>query len=151
MKKVKIILFFILATFLILLIFSKHVENPTTMRNQIVSYSKRFIGVPYVWGGTTPSGFDCSGFVQYVYANNKSYKIQLPRTTYDQINVGTSISKTNLQPGDLVFFGSASSPNHVGIYTGSNQFIEAPHTGANVKIDTLSNMTDFFAARRIIN
>ena len=149
MKKGKIILFLI-AVLLISIIYSKHIENPTRMGNQVVSYAKRFIGVPYVWGGTTPSGFDCSGFVQYIYANNKSYKIQIPRTTYDQINVGKPIAKTNLQPGDLVFFGSASSVDHVGIYIGSNQFIEAPHTGANVRISTLSTMTDFYAARRIV-
>ena len=151
MKKVKVILILILATFFILLIYFKHVENPPAIGNEVVSYAKRFIGVPYVWGGTTPSGFDCSGFVQYVYANNKSYKIKLPRTTYDQINMGKPISKTKLQPGDLVFFGSASSPDHVGIYIGSNQFIESPHTGDNVKIAALSTMTDFIEARRIIH
>ena len=127
------------------------VIDTTTIGNQIVAYAKQFLGVPYVWGGTTPYGFDCSGFVQYVYANNGSYEVQLPRTTYEQINVGTPISTANLQPGDLVFFGSASAPYHVGIYIGLNQFIESPCPGANVRISTLSTRTDFCAAMRIIN
>ncbi|WP_051624218.1 C40 family peptidase [Clostridium akagii] len=118
--------------------------------NQIVAYAEKFLGVPYVYGGATPAGFDCSGLIQYVYAHNGSYEIQLPRTTYSQINVGTSVAKSNLQPGDLVFFGSLSSPYHAGIYIGSNQFIEAPHTGANVRTATLSTRTDYCGARRII-
>ena len=125
--------------------------NINALGNKVVSYSKKFIGVPYVYGGTTPSGFDCSGFVQYIYAYNGAYQIQLPRTTYEQINVGKAISKSNLQPGDLVFFGIESSPNHVGIYIGSNQFIESSHTGANVRISTLNTRTNYCAARRIIN
>ncbi|MGV8984165.1 C40 family peptidase [Clostridium sp.] len=129
----------------------KLLSNVNGLGNKIVSYSKKFIGVPYVYRGITPSGFDCSGFVQYVYAHNGSYQIQLPRTTYDQINIGTPISKSNSQPGDLVFFGDNSSPHHVGIYIGLNQFIEAPYTGANVRISTLNTRTDFCAVRRIIN
>lgn len=128
-----------------------NVNNVNVLGNQVVVYSKKYIGVPYVYGGTTPSGFDCSGFVQYVYAHNGLYQIQLPRTTYDQINVGTPVSKSNLQPGDLVFFGSASSPHHVGIYISLNLFIEAPHSGANVRISKLNSRTDYFAARTIIN
>ncbi|MCJ7689371.1 MAG: peptidoglycan-binding protein, partial [Clostridiaceae bacterium] len=124
--------------------------NVTALGNNIVSYSIKFIGVPYVYGGTTPSGFDCSGFVQYVYAHNGSYQIQLPRTTYDQINIGTPISLSNPQPGDLVFFGIKSSPHHVGIYIGLNKFIEAPHTGANVRVSTLNARKDFCAVIRII-
>jgi cell wall-associated NlpC family hydrolase len=118
--------------------------------NKVVSYAEKFLGVHYVYGGTTPSGFDCSGFVQYVYAHNGAYQVQIPRTTYDQVKVGTPVSKSSLQPGDLVFFGIASSPYHVGMYIGSNQFIESPKTGFNVRISTLSTRTDFCGARRII-
>mgnify|MGYP001590329577 CR=1 FL=1 len=118
--------------------------------NKVVAYAIKFIGIPSLFGGTTPSGFDCSGFIQYIYAHNGSYQVKLPRVTYDQINIGTPVSKSNLLPGDLVFFGIASSPSHDGIYVGSNQFIDAPHTGANVRISTLSTRTDFCAARRII-
>mgnify|MGYP001560479080 CR=1 FL=1 len=118
--------------------------------NKVVAYSKKFIGVPYLYGGTTPAGFDCSGFVQYVYAHNGAYQVKLPRETYAQIKVGTPISKADLQPGDLVFFGSISSPSHDGIYIGSNQFIESPHTGANVRVSMLNTRKDFCAARRII-
>jgi len=129
---------------------NQSVNNLIGTSNQVISYAEKFLGVPYVYGGAAPSGFDCSGFVQYVYAHNGAYQIQLPRTTYTQIKVGTPIAKSNLQPGDLVFFGSISSPYHEGIYIGSNQFIEAPHTGANVRTATLSTRTDYCAARRII-
>ncbi|AGK95749.1 NlpC/P60 family protein [Clostridium pasteurianum] len=125
-------------------------SNQSDLGDQIVNYAKKFIGLPYVYGGSTPAGFDCSGFVQYVYANNGAYNVQLPRTTYDQINAGTAVDKSNLRPGDLVFFGSESAPYHVGIYVGSDQFIESPNTGAAVRISTLSTRTDFCAARRII-
>jgi len=127
--------------------------NINALGDKVVSYSKGFIGVPYVYGGTSPLGFDCSGFVQYVYAHNGLYQIQLPRTTYEQINIGIPISMaiSNFQPGDLVFFGNNSAPHHVGIYIGSNQFIEAPYTGANVRISTLNSRIDFCAVRRIIN
>lgn len=124
--------------------------NIKTVESQVVSYSKKFIGVHYLYGGTTPSGFDCSGFVQYVYSHNSSFKVKLPRITTDQVKVGTPIAKSNLQPGDLVFFGSKSSPHHVGMYIGSNQFIDAPHTGVSVRISTLSTRTDLCAARRVI-
>ncbi|WP_163239091.1 C40 family peptidase [Clostridium sporogenes] len=113
--------------------------------NEIVQYAKKFLGVPYVWGGTTPNGFDCSGFVQYVYAH---FGKQLPRTTYTQVKCGTAVSLNNLRPGDLVFFYPGSNgPDHVGIYIGNNQYIHAPHTGDHVKISYLSNC---YAARRIL-
>ncbi|MFT8315634.1 MAG: NlpC/P60 family protein [Clostridium sp.] len=125
-------------------------SNQSDLGDQIVNYAKKFIGLAYVYGGSTPSGFDCSGFVQYVYANNGAYNVQLPRTTYDQINAGTAVDKSNLRPGDLVFFGDPSAPYHDGIYIGADQFIESPNTGSSVRISTLSTRTDFSAARRII-
>ncbi|WP_425800758.1 C40 family peptidase [Desulfitobacterium sp. Sab5] len=90
----------------------------------IISTAKRYLGVSYVWGGTTPSGFDCSGFTQYVFAQ---HGISLPRISRDQFNSGAHVSLNNLQPGDLVFFSLDQDKviDHVGIYTGSGQFINA--------------------------
>ncbi len=100
MKKKTTILSMFLAVFMVLAL---NVGNVKAAANgqDIVNYAKKFIGTPYATNGTTPSGFDCSGFVQYVYRNAAG--INLPRTTYDQINVGTAVSQSNLQPGDLVF------------------------------------------------
>lgn len=95
-----------------------------TKASTIIATSKTYIGVQYVFGGTTPSGFDCSGFVQYVFAKNG---ITLPRVSRDQFKVGTSVSFSNLQPGNLVFFSFAKNGvvDHVGIYVGNGQFINA--------------------------
>ncbi|MHC6181368.1 C40 family peptidase [Clostridium sp. JNZ X4-2] len=110
----------------------------------VVAYASNFLGVPYVWGGTSPSGFDCSGLVQYVYAH---FGINLPRTSQEQQNVGTAVSRSELQPGDLVFFGSPAY--HVGIYVGGGSFINAPKTGDVVKIASLDNRSDFSGGRRV--
>lgn len=110
----------------------------------LVQYALSFRGVPYKWGGTTPSGFDCSGFVQYVYAH---FGIHLSRTTYTQIKEGVAVSRNNLQPGDLVFFGYGS-PHHVGIYIGDNAYVHAPQTGDVVKISPLTRK-DYMGARRV--
>lgn len=116
------------------------------LSNPIVKYGCSFLGIPYVWGGDTPSGFDCSGLVQYIY---KNFGIDLPRTTYEQVNCGTEISKDNLIPGDLVFFGEKSAPHHVGLYVGNNCYLQAPQTGDVVKISSLSDRSDFCTARRV--
>ena len=109
--------------------------------NAIVDYAYQFLGTPYLWGGTTPSGFDCSGFTQYVFKNAAG--ISLPRTTYDQINVGVAVSYNNLQPGDLVF----PHTGHVGIYIGGGQMIHAPSSGDVVKV---SSVYKFYTARRVV-
>ena len=112
----------------------------------VVTYAASFQGVPYVWGGTSPSGFDCSGFVQYVYAH---FGVSLPRTSEEQFGAGTSVSESNLQPGDLVFFhNSGSGPGHVGMYIGNGLMIHAPHTGDVVKIMPLSYENGFCGAKR---
>lgn len=111
--------------------------------SSIVSFAKSFIGVPYVYGGSTPRGFDCSGFTSYVFSH---FGISLPRTAQQQSQVGTAVSRSNLQPGDLIFFGSPAY--HVAIYVGGNMYIHSPQTGDHVKISTLYNYT---SARRVIN
>ncbi|MBP1743516.1 MAG: hypothetical protein H6Q58_494 [Firmicutes bacterium] len=110
----------------------------------IVAYASNFIGTPYAWGGNGPSTFDCSGFTCYVF---RHFGISLPRTASGQQGVGTSVAKANLQPGDLVFFGSPA--HHVGIYVGNGCYIHAPRTGDVVKISSLSSRSDYSGARRV--
>lgn len=117
-------------------------SSGSSMGSQIVAYAKNFIGVPYVWGGSSPSGFDCSGFVQYVY---RHFGVSLPRTTYSQVAMGRSVSRSDLAPGDLVFFRSAG---HVGIYVGGETYIHAPQTGRTISIDSMAHRS-LYAARRI--
>jgi peptidoglycan DL-endopeptidase CwlO len=105
------------------------------------SIALRYLGVPYVWGGASPSGFDCSGLVMYVYAQ---LGISLPHYTVAQWNATEPIASP--APGDLVFFNSLG---HVGIYIGGGQFVDAPHTGAVVRIDSLSSFGGYDGARRV--
>jgi cell wall-associated NlpC family hydrolase len=112
--------------------------------NAVIANAKQYLGVPYVWGGSTPSGFDCSGFVSYVY---RSVGISLPRTSSAQQNVGTRISLNQVQPGDLVFRGSPAY--HVGIYIGGGKYIHAPQTGDVVKIAPFDS-SEFSTASRIL-
>lgn len=118
----------------------------------IVELARKYLGTQYVWGGSDPSGFDCSGLVTYVFGQNG---ISLPRVTYDQINVGQSVQPNKLRPGDLVFFDTdrkRSGPDHVGIYVGGGKFIHAPRPGAKVKISSLADgyyMDRWMGGRRI--
>jgi len=114
--------------------------------DSVIAYASSFLGTPYVWGGTSPSpGFDCSGFTQYVY---KKFGVSVGRTTYDQIKDGVGVSRDQLKPGDLVFFGTYSNPHHMGMYVGDGMYIHAPHTGDVVKISPL-NRSDYLTARRV--
>lgn len=107
----------------------------------IVGIAMKYRGYPYVWGGNTPSGFDCSGFTQWVY---RQVGVSLPRTTFSQWNVGTHVSYDQLQPGDLVFFTTEGVfCNHVGIYLGGGEFISAATPSQGVIVQSLSN--PFFA------
>ncbi len=106
--------------------------------SEIVSYAKTLIGTPYVHGGSSPKGFDCSGFTQYVYAH---FGGNLPRTSAGQYGCGTFVDKSQLQPGDLVFFKSSSRISHVGIYVGGGSFIHSPQAGDKVKISNFSSTT----------
>lgn len=123
--------------------------------NALIAYAKTALGTPYAWGGVDmKKGIDCSGLPYDVFAH---FGIQLPRVTYDQINVGSSVPVNQLRPGDLVFFDTDASkkgPDHVGIYIGNGQFIHAPKTGDVVKISSLSDsyyMNRLMGSRRVID
>jgi cell wall-associated NlpC family hydrolase len=109
---------------------------PNTLGGQAVALAYRFLGVPYVWGGATPQGFDCSGLTMYVYGQ---LGIKLGHYTGFQYYAGRHIPPDQLQPGDLVFFhaNSAGVPQHEGMYIGNGSFIHAPQTGDVVKISSL--------------
>lgn len=108
---------------------------------QAASIALQYLGVPYRWGGASPSGFDCSGLVMYVYAR---LGISLPHYTVAQWNATTRISSP--APGDLVFFNGLG---HVGIYIGGGRFVDAPHTGSVVRIDSMSSFGGYDGARRV--
>lgn len=109
--------------------------NQSSEKSGIVKTAKKYLGVPYKFGGATPRGFDCSGLVQYVYKRN-GYSV--PRTAIDQFKKGKAIRFSKAQPGDLLFFKTGSSPySHVVIYCGGMRFIHAPRTGKSVSIDSL--------------
>lgn len=101
----------------------------------VVAIAQRYLGVPYVWGGASPSGFDCSGLTMYCYAQ---VGIGLAHGATDQQRASTPVPLSALQPGDLVFFGSSSYSHHVGIYAGGGQMIHAPHTGAVVSYGSIA-------------
>ena len=114
--------------------------------SNIIAYASNFLGTPYLWGGTSPAtGFDCSGFTQYVYAH---FGVKIGRTTYDQINDGYGVSKDELQAGDLVFFGQNNNPTHMGIYVGNNTYIHSPRTGDVIKISSMDR-SDYITGRRV--
>jgi cell wall-associated NlpC family hydrolase len=112
---------------------------------EAAAIAARYLGVPYRWGGASPSGFDCSGLVMYVYAQ---LGISLPHYTVAQYHMGVPVPRSRLQPGDLVFFDGLG---HVGIYIGQNQFIHAPHTGDVVKVSAITGWyaQTYVGARRI--
>jgi cell wall-associated NlpC family hydrolase len=104
---------------------------PAPQYGGVVGIAMQYLGTPYVWGGMSPSGFDCSGFTSYVYAQAG---VSLPHHAASQFSYGTPVSQDELAPGDLVFFDGLG---HVGIYIGAGQFIHSPHTGDVVKISSL--------------
>lgn len=124
-----------------------------TLVDQLISFAKRFVGVRYRWGGTTPKGFDCSGFTQYVF---KSIGIKLNRTSTAQATQGSHVSKSELLPGDLVFFdtnGGNNHINHVGIYIGGGRFVQASSTGTGVTVSNINSgfyKDAYMTARRVI-
>jgi cell wall-associated NlpC family hydrolase len=108
-----------------------------TVGLEAVSIAERYLGVPYVWGGSDPTiGFDCSGLTMYVYAQ---LGIQLPHYAADQWSGGVRVDPFSVEPGDLVFFEpGVAGPGHVAIYVGDDQIVEAPHTGDVVKLASFS-------------
>jgi peptidoglycan DL-endopeptidase CwlO len=119
------------------------VGTPGVGHPQAASIALQYLGVPYVWGGASPRGFDCSGLVMYVYAQ---LGISLPHYTVAQWNATQPISQSEMQPGDLVFFNGLG---HVGIYIGGGRFVDAPHTGSVVRVDSISGFGGFDGARRV--
>lgn len=109
----------------------------------IILEAEKYLGVPYLWGGTTPDGFDCSGYMQYIFATKN---ISIPRVSQDQQSFSKKISMSEIKPGDLVFNKSSDS-THVGMYIGNDMFIHAPHTGDVVKITQLSTSNMKYAGR----
>ncbi len=118
---------------------------PPSQYGNVVGIAMQYLGVPYVWGGSTPNGFDCSGFTAWVYAQ---VGVSLPHNAAAQYSYGVAVSQDQLQPGDLVFFDGLG---HVGLYIGGGQFIHAPHTGDVVKISSLSGSytSNYVGARRL--
>ena len=115
----------------------------------VVSKAKQYIGSRYVYGGSSPSGFDCSGFTSYVY---KQFGVSLNRTAAGQYSNGTAVSKSQLQPGDLVMFGK-SGINHVGIYIGGGQMVHAANPSRGVTTDTINSgyyANNYVGARRVM-
>ena len=116
----------------------------------VVAYAKQFVGYPYVYGANGPNSFDCSGFAQYVY---KHFGYSLNRTASAQSSNGVAVSKSNLQPGDLVFFNTSGGISHVGIYIGGDQFVHASTSNTGVIISSLSSsyyQQRYVTARRIV-
>ena len=129
-------------------------KTSTNKTNEIVEYAMKYLGCDYVYGGSSPSGFDCSGFTSYVY---KKFGYNLSRSSGGQANDGTKVNKADLQPGDLVIYKNQSLTKigHVGIYIGNNKMIHASEPGVGVKITDIDSKAHkypqrFVMGRRII-
>ena len=132
-------------------------SNPSTSNSAsaLITYAKKFLGKPYVWGAQGPNGFDCSGFTYYVFKNSAG--ITLPRTSSMQSNYGTYVNKSNLKPGDLLFFDTVGANNgavtHCGIYIGNGQMIHAASGQGKVVINNINNsyyINSYVNARRVL-
>ncbi|MBO4336944.1 MAG: C40 family peptidase [Lachnospiraceae bacterium] len=125
----------------------KYGQGMSDLRVSLVNYAMQFIGNPYVWGGTSlTKGADCSGYVQSIF---KKYGYSLPRTSREQAKVGTKISLADAQPGDLVFYGKGGTVNHVGIYIGNGQIVNASNRRTGIKVSNATYRTPY-AVRRVL-
>lgn len=125
--------------------------TPTTASNELAQAALNYLGVRYRFGGTSPSnGFDCSGLIHYVA--NKHLGLDVPRVAASQAKIGTAVNRSDLLPGDLVFFNTRGARNsHVGVYLGNNEFVHAPRSGAVVRVEKISSYWDkrWNGARRL--
>jgi cell wall-associated NlpC family hydrolase len=122
-------------------------QEAPTLGSRMVTFARHLVGVPYSWGGSSPrTGFDCSGFVRYVYGH---FGISLAHSSFSDFWRGRHVGRWAMKPGDLVFFDGAG---HVGIYVGNGRFIHAPHTGTVVRISTMAGWyaSRFDGARRLV-
>ncbi|TSO25720.1 C40 family peptidase [Lactobacillus sp. LL6] len=124
------------------------VANTTNRADAIVSLAKKEVGKPYVWSGASEDGFDCSGLVQYVYSHAAG--VNMPRTTWDQVKVGTTVSMDQLQAGDLIYWGDVNNPYHVAIYIGNNQYVNAATPEQGVILQTLTSYYYPTVAKRVL-
>lgn len=120
--------------------------GPTKSNSTIVDAATKFLGTPYLWGGTTAKGLDCSGLVQLAVKNATGKTI--PRVAQDQYDASTKIPTSQLNPGDIIGFGTKTNVHHIGIYMGNGKFIDAPHTGAKVRVESLKGRNDIVGAGR---
>lgn len=118
--------------------------NIDEKQNNLIQEARKYLGVPYIWGGSTPQGFDCSGLVQYVYARCGK---QLPRVTTQQEKCGDLIPLNQVQAGDLYFWGTPGQSYHVALACGQDQFIQAPSPGQNVMVSDVHFFKPDFAIR----
>ena len=141
----------VLIVFLLMTILPFHSAYAASSQ-EVMNTAKSYLGVPYRMGGTTPAGFDCSGYTSFVFRNAG---VDLPRTAGSQYNVGTKVSKADLKPGDLVFFHKTYNKagiTHVGIYTGNNEFISAT-SSKGIKVDSLNSTywgPKYYGATRVL-
>ena len=130
-----------------------NLSSSAALGQQIADYALQFVGYPYVYGGSSPSGFDCSGFTSYVY---KQFGYSINRTASNQLDNGYAVERSALQPGDLVMFcqyGSTKRASHVGLYIGNNQYIHASTPGTGVIISDMDDpyvSSGYVGARRIV-
>ena len=129
-------------------------KNRNSFKNRVIKEAKRFLGGRYVWGGTTPKGFDCSGYIRYIYAKAG---INLPRTAYQQSKIGKTVKRSRLKKGDLLFFLTDKKRHipitHVGLYIGNDRFIHAASKKEGIIISKLSKSkySKFFVkAKRVL-
>ena len=123
---------------------AKRSRPKPTVGERAARLARRYIGVPYAWGGASPHGFDCSGLVMYVYSK---LGVRLPHHAASQYRYGRKVSRWGLKPGDLVFF---SGLGHVGLFIGNGRFIDAPQSGEVVRVASLaSRASSFVGARRV--